>query len=88
MLIRQRLLTFNLMLTSASALLWAATLAWPNWIELLFDAEPDAASGALERAISSGVVVATLIFLSVSIAAVWLPRQRHQDVGSSPHEAP
>ena len=58
-------------LSAAATLL---TLAWPQWIEGLFDMEPDAGSGETEWGISIGLAVATLAFVT---RAAWAWR-RHR----------
>jgi hypothetical protein len=43
--------------------LWIATLAWPDWIELVFKIDPDQSGGSIERIIS---------ILMPAIGAFWL----------------
>jgi hypothetical protein len=38
----------------------AVTLLWHNWIELVFGADPDAGSGAVELALVSALLIASL----------------------------
>lgn len=49
----------ELILAVMSVLLAGVTFIWPNWIEILFEAEPDGGDGSLERAMS-------LVFLAVA----------------------
>lgn len=49
-------------LAIASVVLAGVTLIWPNWIELLFEAEPDGGDGSLERAISLVFILAAAVF--------------------------
>ncbi len=55
---------------AAAALLNAGllvmTLVWADWIELAFDIDPDAGSGALEWAVVGGTLVLTLLFLALA----------------------
>ncbi|MEW2414793.1 ABC transporter permease [Streptomyces sp. NPDC046866] len=53
-------------LGSLSGLLFLVTLAWPDWIELLFGVEPDAGNGALEWLI---VAVTALVALVCALGA-------------------
>jgi membrane protein DedA with SNARE-associated domain len=55
-----------LALAAVSAGLWAGTLAWPSWIEVVFRADPDLGSGWLERAI---VVAALAVIVACSAGA-------------------
>jgi len=57
-----------------SALLFAVTLVWPNWIELLFEAEPDAGSGELEWLIAGAFLALTVAF------SILARREQHQAV--------
>jgi hypothetical protein len=57
----------ELILAVVSVLLAGVTFIWPNWIEILFEAEPDAGDGSLERAIS-------LVFLLVAAVSFVLAR--------------
>jgi hypothetical protein len=47
-------------------ILLVATLVWPRWIELVFHANPDRGSGALEWAI---VVISLAVSLSMAFLA-------------------
>ncbi|MGA7203591.1 MAG: hypothetical protein WBX27_03050 [Specibacter sp.] len=38
----------------------AVTALWPDWIELVFGADPDAGSGAVEWALVGGLLIASL----------------------------
>lgn len=59
----------RLALAAASAALLVVTMAWPDWIELVFRLDPDHGSGWLEWAI---VVVAFALTMTFSMGA------RHQ----------
>ena len=59
----------RLALAVASAALFVVTIAWPDWIELVFRIDPDHGSGWLEWAI---VVVAFALTVTFSMGA------RHQ----------
>jgi uncharacterized membrane protein YcjF (UPF0283 family) len=52
----------ELILAVANTALLALTIVWNEWIELVFQADPDAGSGALEWAIVGVVLVLTLAF--------------------------
>ena len=47
-------------LAVALALLSLATIVWRNWIELVFGADPDGGSGALESLILAALVLMTV----------------------------
>jgi hypothetical protein len=53
-------------LTSVTAALFAITLVWPDWIELVFGVDPDHGSGWLELLI---LVVALGLMLTFSLSA-------------------
>jgi len=59
-------------LAALTAVLFVLTLITPQWIELLFDAEPDGGSGALEWAIVGALAVMTA---GLSLTA-WLEWRR------------
>jgi hypothetical protein len=52
--------------SSTSAVLLGVTLAWPNWIELVFHVDPDRGSGLLEWVV---VLVWFVVWLCASILA-------------------
>lgn len=54
-------------------LLAILTAIWPNWIELLFEAEPDGGDGSLEWFIVLALCVATL-GLSILARGEWRRR--------------
>lgn len=61
-------------LAAVAALVGVATVAQPRWIEALFEASPDAGSGALES-----IVALALIVLSVSLSLLaWRDARRHR----------
>ncbi|MER5207753.1 ABC transporter permease [Streptomyces sp. NPDC002825] len=45
-----------------SGLLFLLTAIWPDWIERVFEAEPDQGSGALEWVIVGVALCATIVF--------------------------
>ena len=47
----RRRLWIEASLAMASGLFFALTLAWPDWIELVFGADPDRGDGSVEWAI-------------------------------------
>jgi hypothetical protein len=49
-------------LASISALLAIVTLAWPDWIEIVFQIDPDQDSGSLERVIVGLSFALALVF--------------------------
>ncbi|WP_435218299.1 ABC transporter permease [Streptomyces sp. bgisy034] len=51
----------EVVLGSLSGLLFVITLIWHDWIELLFEIEPDAGSGALEWLIVAVTALATVL---------------------------
>jgi hypothetical protein len=50
------------LLALGNAILLVMTLLWPDWIEIVFDIDPDAGSGALEWAIVAVTLILTLAF--------------------------
>lgn len=54
----------RLAVAAVSAALFAVTLAWPDWIEIVLRVDPDQGSGWLEWAI---VVVAFALMLTFSV---------------------
>ncbi len=48
---------------AVSGLVLVLTVAWPDWIELVFGLDPDASSGALEWGIAVAAAAATTAFL-------------------------
>jgi hypothetical protein len=57
--IRRRFLV-ELGFAGASGLLTAMTVVAPDWIELLFGIEPDAAGGTLELAMTAAMIAITV----------------------------
>jgi hypothetical protein len=60
------LLYVELVLATLSAVMFAVTLAWPDWIEEVFGIDPDRGNGSLEWAI---VVALGLVAVSLGAAA-------------------
>ena len=54
--------SIQLTLAIASALAVVLTLAWPDWIEAVFNVDPDGGSGAAELAVVTGCGLATIGF--------------------------
>ena len=52
--------------SSVSAVLLVVTLAWPDWIELVFHVDPDHGSGLLEWVV---VLVSVAVWLCASVLA-------------------
>jgi hypothetical protein len=59
-----------------SAALLVLTLAWPQWIEGIFDAEPDSGDGAFELMIVIGLAVVAAAFSADAIVAWRRARSR------------
>lgn len=57
-------------LAAISAVLLVLTLVWPQWIEGIFDAEPDAGDGLFELLVVLGFAVAAMVF-SVDAVVAW-----------------
>jgi hypothetical protein len=60
----------DLVLSAIFAVLALVTAVWPQWIELMFEVDPDAGSGALEWAIVAG-------FGILAVAAALLARRHY-----------
>jgi hypothetical protein len=56
----------ELALAVISALLTVLTMAWPDWIEGLFEVNPDAGSGSSEWGITLAFVIATVAFAALT----------------------
>jgi lysylphosphatidylglycerol synthetase-like protein (DUF2156 family) len=65
----------ELALAVISTLLTVLTMAWPDWIERLFDVDPDAGSGSSEWGITLAFIVAT-VALAALTGRTWR-RDRH-----------
>lgn len=63
----RRRLRVELALLLCCALLAAATLLWPDWLELAFGADPDGGSGAVEWSLVAGSLAATAVLLVVGV---------------------
>ena len=59
-----------LILTAVNIVLLALTIVWTEWIELAFQVDPDAGSGALEWAIV-GVALALSLTFAVLTRLEW-----------------
>jgi hypothetical protein len=51
----------ELVLGTITAILFLVTLVWHDWIEILFDADPDKGNGLVEWGIVGILLVATII---------------------------
>jgi hypothetical protein len=56
----------ELALSLISAFLTALTFAWPDWIEGLFEVDPDAGSGSSEWGITLAFVTVTLALFALT----------------------
>ncbi len=56
------------LLALGNAILLVMTLLWKDWIEIVFDVDPDAGSGALEWAIVGVTLLLTIVFLFLARA--------------------
>jgi hypothetical protein len=65
---RHKLLVAEVATTCVSSVLAIATIAWPNWIELVFRADPDHGGGALEILIAA-VLIAAAVGSAVAVRA-------------------
>lgn len=63
-----------------SALMLAATLVWPDWIERLFELEPDAGDGSAEWNWVIAFAVAALL-LFADAGRIWWRARRVQSIG-------
>ncbi len=53
-------------LGSLTAIVFLVTLVWHDWIEILFDVDPDQGSGLLEWSIVGALLVATIILFGLA----------------------
>ena len=53
-------------LALVNAVLLVMTVVWKDWIEIVFDVDPDAGSGAVEWAVVAVTLVLTLTFLALA----------------------
>jgi hypothetical protein len=53
-------------LCAVSTLLFAVTLVWPDWIELVFGADPDAGDGTAEWLVVAASLTLSVFFLWAS----------------------
>ena len=56
----------ELVLSIISAILTVLTIAWPDWIEGIFDVDPDAGSGSSEWGITLAFIVVTLMLAALT----------------------
>jgi len=64
------------LLALGNAILLAMTVVWKDWIEIVFDIDPDAGSGALEWTIVGVTLLLTIVFLLLA-RAEWRKRSLH-----------
>ena len=55
----------EVILAGLSALAFLATMFWPTWFELLFEADPDGGDGTLERVVVLALTGATAIVMTL-----------------------
>jgi len=65
---RRKLIVAELAATCVSSVLAIVTIAWPDWIELTFRADPDHRSGALEILIA-GLLIAIAVASALAVRA-------------------
>ncbi|HXX77138.1 MAG TPA: hypothetical protein VEI53_01490 [Ktedonobacteraceae bacterium] len=58
---------FETGLAIATGILFVITLAWHNWIEIIFNVDPDQGSGVLEWLIVGFLLVVTIILFTLSL---------------------
>jgi len=51
------------LLALGNAILVAMTIVWKEWIEIVFNVDPDAGSGAVEWAIVGVTLLLTVVFI-------------------------
>jgi hypothetical protein len=68
----------ELLLGGAALVLALVTLVWNDWIELVFEVDPDAGNGSLEKTIVAVLVVAAII-------CGWLARTEWRRVRTAAH---
>jgi hypothetical protein len=56
------------LLAFGNAVLVIMTLVWKDWIELVFDVDPDAGSGAVEWTIVAATLLLTVVFVALARA--------------------
>jgi hypothetical protein len=66
-------LSVEVLLAAASGLVGLVTLVWPDWIELVFGADPDGGNGAVEVLI---VIAFLCVSVGTSLVARWEFRVR------------
>jgi hypothetical protein len=65
---RRKLVVAELAATCVSSAMAIVTIAWPDWIELVFRTDPDHASGSLEILIA-GLLIAFAIASALAVRA-------------------
>jgi hypothetical protein len=64
------------LLALGNAILLVMTLLWKDWIEIVFNVDPDAGSGALEWGIVGVTLVLTIAFVMLA-RSEWRRRSAH-----------
>jgi len=70
----------EMVLGCLSAIVVAATLVWPDWIERLFDAEPDGGDGSAEWGWAIALATISLV-LFADAGRIWWRAARSQSTG-------
>lgn len=66
-------------LAAVSGLIFAITLVWPDWIEKIFEVDPDQHSGALEWVIVAVAFCAAIVFALLARSEWRRPRELRAD---------
>ncbi len=61
-----RFFWLQMSLTSIIGILFVITLIWRNWVELIFNIDPDQGNGSLEWMIVSSLLVVTLVLFALA----------------------
>ena len=67
---------FEVGLGALSLLLLILTLAWKDWIEIVFDVDPDSGDGSFEAVLT----IATVLTFVICMAAAWWDYRRARRV--------
>ena len=80
---RHKLVVAELATTCVSSVLAIITIAWPDWIELVFRTDPDRGSGALEILIA-GLLIAVAVASALAVRAQIRGRDAVAGLGQAP----